>query len=203
MNFRNQPYPIQPHPKRWADTGPSSSCSASSGSLSCLASFSTARSNRRRSTPPVLPQPFKKKLHALVSRAATGDLPDGERARLERLILGHWKGKIPALESLAPAEALVKLRGHPEASPLILKLEEWLHAPNPSFFPGRTSPPSSPPTSRSPKFDHCFPDPLFPFVVDLRPPLRSPRAGHSGPPDRLPVAHPLPRPAPASRPHSK
>ena len=37
---------------------------------------------------------------------------------------------MPEIESLSPARALVQLRSHPEASPLILKLEEWLHAPN-------------------------------------------------------------------------
>ena len=70
------------------------------------------------------------KLQVLVSAASQGELNDQQQAHLERLILGHWKEKIPEIDSLPPARALVELRSHPEASPLILKLEEWLHAPN-------------------------------------------------------------------------
>tara|TARA_B110000914_G_scaffold133045_1_gene116347 strand:+ start:201 stop:983 length:783 start_codon:yes stop_codon:yes gene_type:complete len=75
------------------------------------------------------PPTLHEKLHVLVTNASRGNLTDHERANLERLVLGHWKEKIPALEKLPPARALVQLRAHPEASPLILKLEEWLHAP--------------------------------------------------------------------------
>jgi hypothetical protein len=70
------------------------------------------------------------KLQVLFSAASLGELNDQEQANLERLILGHWKEKIPEITSLTPARALVELRSNPEASPLILKLEEWLHAPN-------------------------------------------------------------------------
>ena len=70
------------------------------------------------------------KLQELVSAASLGELNDQQQATLERLILGHWKDQIPEIASLTPARALVELRSHPEASPLILKIEEWLHAPN-------------------------------------------------------------------------
>jgi hypothetical protein len=70
------------------------------------------------------------KLQVLVSEASQGEINDQQQATLERLILGHWKDQIPEIASLTPARALVELRSHPEASPLILKLEEWLHAPN-------------------------------------------------------------------------
>ncbi|MEN8772988.1 MAG: hypothetical protein ABF380_07500 [Akkermansiaceae bacterium] len=79
-----------------------------------------------KSPPPTLHE----KLQVLVSAASQGELTDHEQANLERLILGHWKEKIPEIGALTPARALVELRIHPEASPLILKLEEWLHAPN-------------------------------------------------------------------------
>ena len=75
------------------------------------------------------PPSLHEKLQVLVSTASRGDLTDHEQANLERLILGHWKKKIPEIGSLSPARALVELRNHPEASPLVLKLEEWLHAP--------------------------------------------------------------------------
>ena len=79
------------------------------------------------------PPTLHEKLQVLVSAASQGELTDQEQANLERLILGHWKRKIPEIGSLLPARALVELRNHPEASPLILKLEEWLHAPNPDL----------------------------------------------------------------------
>lgn len=81
------------------------------------------------------PPTLQEKLQALVTRAATGELPDADRARLERLILGHWKQKLPHLADLPPSRALVELRHHPEAAPLVLKLEEWLHAPNQQVSP--------------------------------------------------------------------
>lgn len=78
------------------------------------------------------PPTLHEKLQALVTSASEGNLTDTERAKLELLILGHWKQKLPEIGNLPPAKALVQLRSHPEASPLILKLEEWLHAPSSS-----------------------------------------------------------------------
>lgn len=86
--------------------------------------------------PPTLHQ----KLQVLVTAASTGDLTDYESANLERLILGHWKQRLPELEKLPPAKALVQLRTHPQASPLVLKLEEWLHSPNPDISQQDISP---------------------------------------------------------------
>jgi hypothetical protein len=86
--------------------------------------------------PPAPPTPeltLHEKLNRLVSSASKGDLPDNDRAQLERLIIGHWKQKLPNLQNLSPAKALIQLRTHPDASPLILKLEQWLHAPNPEL----------------------------------------------------------------------
>ncbi len=79
------------------------------------------------------PPTLHEKLGNLVRAAAHGDLSDSDRSQLERLILGHWKQKLPEIENLPASEALVTLRSHPEASPLLLKLEYWLHAPNPSI----------------------------------------------------------------------
>ena len=79
------------------------------------------------------PPTLHERLQVLVTNASRGNLTDHERASLERLVLGHWKEKLPGLENHPAARALVQLRSHPEASPLILKLEEWLHAPAPSI----------------------------------------------------------------------
>ncbi|MFK7911350.1 MAG: hypothetical protein AB8F34_12225 [Akkermansiaceae bacterium] len=78
------------------------------------------------------PPTLHEKLQSLVHAAAQGELDDAERSQLERLIIGHWKRRLPELENCNATEALVQLRAHPEASPLLLKLEHWLHAPNPS-----------------------------------------------------------------------
>ena len=68
------------------------------------------------------------RLQPLLERAASGNLDDAGRASLERLVIGRWREKLPEISALPPAEAMVKLRVHPEASPLILQLERWLHA---------------------------------------------------------------------------
>ncbi|MGB0991430.1 MAG: hypothetical protein ACPG32_03065 [Akkermansiaceae bacterium] len=79
-----------------------------------------------------LPPTLHEKLTGLITAASQGDLGDRDRAQLERLIIGHWKQKLPELAEASPDKALAKLRVHDEASPLILKIEQWLHAPNPS-----------------------------------------------------------------------
>lgn len=68
------------------------------------------------------------RLRPLLDTAAKGDLTSDDRAKLDRLIIGHWREKLPEIAALSPAEAMAKLRTHPEASPLILAMERWLHA---------------------------------------------------------------------------
>ncbi len=68
------------------------------------------------------------RLRPLLDQAVKGNLPAAERATLERLLIGHWRNRLPEIAALSPAEAMVKLREHPEASPLVLALERWLHA---------------------------------------------------------------------------
>lgn len=89
------------------------------------------KKQRSEATAPDSEPTLHEKLQVLVCQASRGTLEDDERARLERLILGHWKGKLPQLSGLPPAQALIELRQHTEASPLVLKLEEWLHSPKP------------------------------------------------------------------------
>lgn len=73
------------------------------------------------------------KLQKLVLATAHGELNLTQKSTLERLIIGHWKKQIPGLDSLSTSEAISKLRTHPEASPLVLKIEHWLHAPSQSI----------------------------------------------------------------------
>ena len=78
------------------------------------------------------PPTVAERLRPLIDRAARHELTTTERASLDRLIIGHWLARRPDLASLTPAEALVRLRADPEASPLILALEHWLHSPYPT-----------------------------------------------------------------------
>ncbi len=80
------------------------------------------------------PPTIAERLHQLLTAASAGTLDTAQKASLERLILGHWKQKLPDLKDLPPAEALTRLRHHPQAAPLLLQLEHWLH--------GRDSSPS-------------------------------------------------------------
>jgi len=68
------------------------------------------------------------RLRPLLDSASKGQLDASGRASLERLIIGHWRGRIPEVASLSSAETMIKLRTHPEASPLVLELERWLHS---------------------------------------------------------------------------
>ncbi len=69
------------------------------------------------------------KLLVLVTAASQGQLDEAEQARLERLLIGHWRQELPEIDELPAAQAIARLRSHEAASPLILKLEQWLHAP--------------------------------------------------------------------------
>ncbi|MCW1923040.1 hypothetical protein OKA05_10790 [Luteolibacter arcticus] len=70
------------------------------------------------------------RLRPLVGAAAKGELSSGDRAKLERLVIGHWRERRPDIAAMAPAEAMTKLRNDADASPLFLALERWLHAPS-------------------------------------------------------------------------
>jgi hypothetical protein len=74
------------------------------------------------------PATLAERLRPLVDAAAKGELANDDRAKLERLVIGHWREKRPDIAALPPADALSKLRHDPEAAPLVLALERWLHA---------------------------------------------------------------------------
>ena len=74
------------------------------------------------------PPTLSERLRPLVAQASEGKLSSDDRAKLERLVIGHWREKRPDIAVLTPAGAMAKLRTDPAASPLILALERWLHA---------------------------------------------------------------------------
>ena len=68
------------------------------------------------------------RLRPLVIEAVAGRLAPARLAELERALVSYWRRRLN-LESLTPVEALSQLRAHPEASPLVTQLENWLHRP--------------------------------------------------------------------------
>lgn len=71
---------------------------------------------------------LEERLRPLVDRALRRELDLEGQARLERLLLGHWRRRL-GWEGLPMDEALRRLRGHEEAGALIRALEAWLHRP--------------------------------------------------------------------------
>jgi hypothetical protein len=68
------------------------------------------------------------RLRPLVLDAVAGKLTPAQLAELERALVSHWRNRL-GLNDQAPVEALSQLRQHPEAGPLIVQLETWLHRP--------------------------------------------------------------------------
>jgi hypothetical protein len=76
------------------------------------------------------PMSLADRLRPLVEGAINGKLTHAELASLERSLLAYWRKRLQ-LETAEPATAIAELRSHPDAGPLLNKLEEWLHRPGP------------------------------------------------------------------------
>jgi len=76
----------------------------------------------------VIPASLAERLKPLVQKASREALSTDEQAHLERLLVGHWRERLPEVQGMTAVETLRFLRQHPEAAPLLLKLEHWLHA---------------------------------------------------------------------------
>ncbi len=68
------------------------------------------------------------RLQPLVESALAGRLTLDQQAALERLLLGYWSERL-GLTDVDPAEAMQRLRSHPEAGQLLRQVEAWLHQP--------------------------------------------------------------------------
>lgn len=68
------------------------------------------------------------RLQPLVESAVAGRLTLDQQAALERLLLGYWSERL-GLADVDPAEAMQRLRSHPEAGQLLRQVETWLHQP--------------------------------------------------------------------------
>ena len=60
--------------------------------------------------------------------ACDGTIEPHQRAELESLLIHYWTTRL-ALADTSPGQILSILKNHPEAGPLILQLETWLHMP--------------------------------------------------------------------------
>jgi hypothetical protein len=68
------------------------------------------------------------RLRPAVEKAVAGEITGEEKSELERLLLAYWRRRL-GLEDVRPPEAMAALRAHPEAGPLLDRLELWLHRP--------------------------------------------------------------------------
>jgi len=91
------------------------------------------RKKKTATTETAPPPSVAERLKPLIQKASKEILSTEDQAQLERLLVGHWRERLSELSQKEPAEVLRQLRAHPEASPLILQLEKWLHAPNPDL----------------------------------------------------------------------
>ncbi len=93
--------------------------------------FLIRRAIRNRPTPPAPPPPppptLADQLRPLAESAMNGSLSLEDQARLELLLLAFWSQRRDLSEK-PPAEAIAALRHDPEASPLLLAVEHWLHS---------------------------------------------------------------------------
>jgi hypothetical protein len=74
------------------------------------------------------PKSLADRLKPLVDDAMAGRLSQPELARLERTLIAYWRRRLQ-LEGAEPEQAIVALRGHAEAGPLLEQLDTWLHRP--------------------------------------------------------------------------
>jgi hypothetical protein len=91
-----------------------------------------AAGRRRRACllpPPVGPLTVAERLKPLVRMAIEGRLERAAQAQLELALITYWRRRLD-LQGDA-AEAVIHLRSHAEAGPLLSALENWLHRPEP------------------------------------------------------------------------
>jgi len=97
--------------------------------LGGIAAFAWSYRNRQVVSPPVdvIPPPsFAERLQPLAEAAAAGRLSAGDKAEMERLLMGYWREKLGLLD-LKMSEALARLKAHTQAGELLRAVERWLH----------------------------------------------------------------------------
>jgi hypothetical protein len=74
------------------------------------------------------PKTLADRLRPLVEQAIDGTLSREERAKLELSLVEFWRRKL-GLEEHRTEDAIVEMRRHADAGPLLEGLETWLHEP--------------------------------------------------------------------------
>lgn len=74
------------------------------------------------------PKSFAELLAPRLAAASTGELSTGQLAELERFVVEFWRRRL-SLTHVPVNQAIFQLRQHPEAGPLLVQLEQWIHAP--------------------------------------------------------------------------
>jgi hypothetical protein len=76
--------------------------------------------------PEPAPPTLADQLRPLVRAAAAGSLEIADQGKLELLLVHHWRATI-APDAPDVAEAISRIRRHPEAGELLVAVETWLH----------------------------------------------------------------------------
>jgi hypothetical protein len=95
-----------------------------------LAILFVGRRFRRRRAPMKAAPTLADRLRPLVERVASGNADNAQKAELERLLLAFWRSRLD-LRDASAADAIAKIRQHPEAGGLLRQTEAWLHMPSP------------------------------------------------------------------------
>lgn len=74
------------------------------------------------------PATLADRLRPMIESASQGSATHRELADLERILVAYWRRKL-GFDSLPSAQAIGKLREHPDSGPLLMELESWLHRP--------------------------------------------------------------------------
>jgi hypothetical protein len=86
------------------------------------------RRKRLHLVDPMKPVTLADRLRPLIERGVRGELTESERAELERVLIAYWRTRL-GLERTDPLQAIRDLQQHPDAGPLLVTLQDWLHRP--------------------------------------------------------------------------
>jgi hypothetical protein len=91
--------------------------------------FVGRRRRRALAAKAAIPLTLPERLRPLFEAARRGALTDGQKAELERLLVATWRERL-GLENLDASSAMNELRRHPQAGPMLERLEALLHQPD-------------------------------------------------------------------------
>jgi hypothetical protein len=75
-----------------------------------------------------VPRTLADRLRPAIEAAMAGKLDERQLAELERVMLAFWRERLE-LDDVPAAEALRRMRAHPQGGQLLEQLERWLHQP--------------------------------------------------------------------------